>query len=80
MLKQGSTSLKGALQKVGEHFNCERNQLTSLKGAPQKIGGSFDCEDNQLTSLEGAPQKVDGYFDCGSKLEDEAKKMGYTVK
>ncbi len=60
------SSLKGAPQKVGEHFWCQNNGLTSLEGAPREVGGDFHCDNNRLTSLEGAPQKAGRDFWCNN--------------
>jgi len=74
------TTLEGAPQKVGRHFNCNDNRLTSLEGAPQEVGGGFYCEDNQLTSLKGSPQEVGGCMDAGNNqlitLEGAPQKVG----
>ena len=76
----GLKSLKGAPQKVGKNFFCQRNQLSSLEGAPQKVGGFFGCRNNKLTSLEGAPKEVGEDFDCSdnqlTSLEGAPQKVG----
>ena len=60
-------SLKGAPEKVGEHFSCSYNNLKSLEGAPEKVGGDFWCHTNDLKSLEGAPKEVSGNFYCSNQ-------------
>ena len=54
------TTLEGAPQKVGGHFDCRNNQLTTLEGAPQEVRRDFSCDNNQLTSLEGVPLEISG--------------------
>jgi hypothetical protein len=64
-------SLKGSPNRIGGHFNCDRNKLTTLIGGTKILKtptrfttrSVYSCDKNKLTSLEGGPNEFPDDFD-----------------